>query len=111
MCSLLLERGADPNSQGEFQRSPLWRAAFLGHEALLPVLLAGGCDPRIANEGGELPEHIASSAAAKEILQAWDTSTTDAIVARWQARRAQEEATLQAENAKALQVLSFASVC
>lgn len=28
---ILIERGADPNSRGHFQRTPLYRAAFAGH--------------------------------------------------------------------------------
>ena len=28
---LLTERGANPNSRGQFQRTPLYRAAFAGH--------------------------------------------------------------------------------
>ena len=28
---LLLEKGADPNHRGQFQRTPLYRAAFAGH--------------------------------------------------------------------------------
>ena len=27
----LIDRGADPNSQGQFLRTPLYRAAFAGH--------------------------------------------------------------------------------
>ena len=27
----LIDRGADPNSQGHFLRTPLYRAAFAGH--------------------------------------------------------------------------------
>jgi len=28
---LLMEHGANPNSRGQFQRTPLYRAAFAGH--------------------------------------------------------------------------------
>ena len=28
---LLIERGANPNSRGQFQRTPLYHAAFAGH--------------------------------------------------------------------------------
>ncbi len=44
--------GADPNSRGEFGRTPLWRAAFLGKEKVVPVLLEGGADQRIGAGGG-----------------------------------------------------------
>lgn len=28
---LLIEKGADPNSRGQFLRTPLYRAAYAGH--------------------------------------------------------------------------------
>ena len=46
---LLLGLGADPNTQGEFKRTPLWRAAFLGKTDCVGPLLAGGADPRIGD--------------------------------------------------------------
>lgn len=46
VCKYLLELGANPNTQGEFQRSPLWRAAFLGKQDLVIPLLTAGADPR-----------------------------------------------------------------
>jgi hypothetical protein len=33
--------------QGEFKRTPLWRAAFLGKAEVVPLLLEAGADPRI----------------------------------------------------------------
>ena len=33
----LLEQGADPNVQGQFQRTPLYRAAFAGHMEAVQV--------------------------------------------------------------------------
>ena len=41
MILLLLERHADPNHQGEFDRTPLWRAAFAHHHESVQVLLEG----------------------------------------------------------------------
>lgn len=46
VCKYLLDTGANPNTQGEFQRSPLWRAAFLGKQDLVIPLLTAGADPR-----------------------------------------------------------------
>ena len=46
----LFYRGANPNSQGEFLRSPLWRASFLGHPDVIFPLLNAGADPRVGNE-------------------------------------------------------------
>lgn len=33
----LLENGADPNTKGQFQRTPLYRAAFAGHMEAVEV--------------------------------------------------------------------------
>ena len=60
---------ANPNVQGEFKRTALWRAAFLGKEEVILDLLRGGADPRIPNEGGESPEHVAASERIKELLR------------------------------------------
>lgn len=37
---LLIQRGADLNSRGRYQRVPLWRAAFGGHLQAVQVLIA-----------------------------------------------------------------------
>lgn len=63
VCQHLLAAGANPNTQGEFKRTPLWRAAFLGKLQVVVPLLAAGADPRIGNEGGELPAHVATPQA------------------------------------------------
>lgn len=101
-AAMLLQMGADPNSRGEFQRTPLWRAAFLGHAEVVPVLLEGGADPRIGNEGGELPEHVAPAGPLKELLAGWDTARTDQLLATWEARRAERAAAVQAERVQAV---------
>jgi ankyrin repeat protein len=46
----LIAKGANPNTQGEFKRTPLWRACFLGHVDVVQPLLEAGADPRILNE-------------------------------------------------------------
>ena len=53
----------DPNSRGEFGRTPLWRACFMGKTDIIPLLLAAGSDPRIPNEAGETCEMTATSEA------------------------------------------------
>ena len=35
---LLIEKGANINSKGQYQRTPLWRAAFAGHIQAVQVL-------------------------------------------------------------------------
>lgn len=105
-CVVLLKLGADPNSQGAFLRTPLWRAAFLGHQSLITPLLEWGCDPRVPNEGGELPVHAASSAAIRGTLGAWDTAQTDSSVAQWRQRREQEQEQAAAAEVQKIQVRS-----
>jgi hypothetical protein len=53
----LLRAGANPNSQGEFRRTPLWRAAFLGKLDCIQLLLEGGADPRIGEKFHALQRH------------------------------------------------------
>lgn len=77
---LLQSRDADPNTQGEFKRTPLWRAAFLAKAAVIGPLLAAGADPRIPNEAGELPQHVAATPEMAEQLRSWDTAHTDELV-------------------------------
>ncbi|KAJ9511922.1 hypothetical protein QJQ45_004491 [Haematococcus lacustris] len=84
---LLLRLGADPNSRGEFGRTPLWRAAFLGKAEVVLPLLEAGADPRLANEGGEAPAHVAAHAALKDTLMSWDTQQTDQLVLSWTTTR------------------------
>ncbi|KAG2492307.1 hypothetical protein HYH03_009261 [Edaphochlamys debaryana] len=68
---------------------------------VIPILLHGGADPRIGNEGGELPEHVAP-APLRPLLAEWDTARTDALVAAHEARRAEAAASAQAERAQAV---------
>ncbi|GFR42367.1 hypothetical protein Agub_g3020, partial [Astrephomene gubernaculifera] len=67
-----------PNSRGEFGRTPLWRAAFLGQEEAVGALLEGGADPRLGNDGGELPAHVAPP-ALRQRLEEWDTGRTEEL--------------------------------
>ncbi|KAG2447689.1 hypothetical protein HYH02_007149 [Chlamydomonas schloesseri] len=99
--AMLLEMGADPNSRGEFKRTPLWRAAFLGKAEVVPLLLEGGADPRIGNEGGELPEHVAAE-PIKGVLKAWDVAKTDALLQKFEAIRLERAAAASAERAQAV---------
>lgn len=76
---LLLSRGADPNNQGEFRRTPLFRASFAGHVHLIAPLLEAGADPRVPNEFGELPDGIPTSAEIQAAIRGWDTSKVSAV--------------------------------
>lgn len=54
----LLELGADPNSRGQFNRTPLYRSAFAGHMDCCEMLLQNGGDPRLYAEDGQNPENV-----------------------------------------------------
>eukprot|EP00659_Diplonema_papillatum_P021436 gene21436-32977_t len=47
VARLLIEKGAQPNSRGSQNRTPLHRAVMNEHEEVIEVLLAGGADPRM----------------------------------------------------------------
>mmetsp|Transcript_17327 Transcript_17327/g.52118 ORF Transcript_17327/g.52118 Transcript_17327/m.52118 type:complete len:511 (-) Transcript_17327:11-1543(-) len=100
---LLLDSGADPNTRGEFARTPLWRACFLGKAEVVMPLLRAGADPRIGNHQGERPLHAAASAAIKEALQCWDEAETDRILASWQTRKEDAAAAEEAERMATVQ--------
>lgn len=76
----LLERGADPNTQGHFMRTPLYRAAFAGHLEATLALLENGADPRIYASDSQTPTDIASSEDVKAILQNWDIGRTETLL-------------------------------
>lgn len=54
----LIELGADPNSRGQFERTPLYRAAFAGHLDCCEMLLQNGGDPRLYAEDSQTPEDV-----------------------------------------------------
>lgn len=99
----IISLDADPNTKGEFGRTPLWRASFLGKAEVILPLLKGGADPRLANDGGELPVHVASSEAIKSVLAGWDTSKTDDLVNQFKDRREKRASKIAAERSEAIQ--------
>jgi len=102
---LLLSKGADPNSRGEFERTPLFRAAFAGNGLVIAPLLEAGADPRLPNKFGEQPQQVASSPQIRGMIDAWDIRKTDALVAAFAERRAVLEAQ---EKAHALEEMASA---
>lgn len=103
---MLLDRGANPNTQGQFKRTPLYRAAFAGHLEACQVLLQNGADPRIYANDGQNPEQVASLPAVIQLLQEWDISQTEVLLQKLEAekekrleevrqRRAAEESILE----------------
>ncbi|RUS72886.1 hypothetical protein EGW08_019346 [Elysia chlorotica] len=90
----LLERGADPNTQGHFMRTPLYRAAFAGHLEATLALLENGADPRIYASDSQTPTDIASRDDVKAVLQNWDISRTEVLQKQIEAakeKRAEED--------------------
>jgi len=79
-CKLLISYECDPNTQGHFKRSPLWRACFAGHTAVVGYLLTVGADPRIGDVEGGLPSAIATVPEIKKSLEEWDIGQTEALL-------------------------------
>ena len=61
----LIELGADPNSRGQFNRTPLYRSAFAGHMDCCEVLLQHGADPRLYAEDGQTPENVSEKSGCE----------------------------------------------
>lgn len=83
--TFLLDRGADPNTQGQFKRTPLYRAAFAGHLEACQCLLQNGSDPRIYAADSQTPSDIASHASVKNLIGEWDISQTETLLSKLQA--------------------------
>lgn len=58
---LLLDKGATINARNGDGSSPLHGAAFLGHNAVVAVLLSSGADAKSQNLGGDFPYDSASA--------------------------------------------------
>ena len=58
ICQLLLERGANVNSQTRSGKaSSLHRAAYSGHSGVLKTLITHGADPRLCDSDGQTALH------------------------------------------------------
>ncbi|KAB2352340.1 ankyrin repeat domain-containing protein [Actinomadura rudentiformis] len=68
LLRLLLERGADPDKEGAYERRPLTAAAASGWYEGVAVLLAHGADPRRLDAGGRTVLHQAATRAVAELL-------------------------------------------
>ena len=83
----LIKRGADVNSRGRFDRTPLYRACFAGHTSAALALLEAGADPRLYDAHGERPGDVCANDDTKTTLEGWDISRTEALLADIEARR------------------------
>lgn len=99
---LLIQRGADLNSRGRYQRVPLWRAAFGGHLQAVQTLLENGGDPRLIADDGTNAVQVAAIPAVEQVLQEWDIKQTDILLEKLEAdrntRQEQDEKLREAEN-------------
>mmetsp|Transcript_55595 Transcript_55595/g.110492 ORF Transcript_55595/g.110492 Transcript_55595/m.110492 type:complete len:562 (-) Transcript_55595:72-1757(-) len=77
---ILVGEGADVNNIGRNRRTPLWRAANAGHARCVRMLLRAGGDPRIPDEHGAKPYHVANGADTKSLLECWDVSVTEKML-------------------------------
>lgn len=67
---MLLQKGADPNAKSQSGGTPLHTAAFVGHRAILDLLLAHRADPSIANKEGKRPADIARERGNDDVARA-----------------------------------------
>ncbi|CUG70025.1 Hypothetical protein, putative [Bodo saltans] len=92
----LIDRaGADPNARGEYDRTPLWRAAFNSHTDAIRALLARGADPRLRAQGQEPVELC--SAEGKAVITSWDLKKTDELLTKQQTMFAERDRVRKAE--------------
>lgn len=66
---LLLERGADVNARGAWDRTPLQSAASLGPVSLCRLFLEWGADPNLRSHDGLTPMHEAAARGSIELMQ------------------------------------------
>lgn len=70
ICQLLLERGADVNSQTRSGKaSSLHRAAYSGHSGVLKTLITHGADPRLCDSDGQTALHKAAEKMQGEVVK------------------------------------------
>ncbi|XP_071807238.1 IQ motif and ankyrin repeat domain-containing protein 1-like [Asterias amurensis] len=79
---LLIDRGADVNVRGQFERTPLYRASFAGHLSAAQILLQNGADPRLYAADGATPEQVAANEPLTVLLQEWDISMTETMLSK-----------------------------
>lgn len=89
VVKFLLSSGADPNSRGSFNRTPLWRAAFASHLEASQVLLENGADPRLYANEGQRPLDVATDKNLIDLLQNWKIELTERMIN--QMRKANEQ--------------------
>jgi hypothetical protein len=88
-CAMLMKRGADPNVQGQFKRTPLWRATFGNHAETAKVLIEGGADYRLSDRTAMSSLLLAKSHNFPQLVslyEDWDLGKTEKLKADLQVR-------------------------
>jgi ankyrin repeat protein len=65
---LLLEHGADPNTQDEYGDTPLHWAAFGDNVEVVKLLLEYGADPTVKDKDGRTPLDLARVKGRREVV-------------------------------------------
>jgi ankyrin repeat protein len=66
---LLLEKGAERDSKDNNGRTPLSRAAMMGHEAVVRLLLEKGAEPDSKDSDGQTPLSWATSRRHEAVVR------------------------------------------
>lgn len=85
----LILNGADPNSRGAFERTPLWRSAFAGHMEATQILLQHGGDPRLYSQDGQKVYDCCTNDQLCEMIKVWDINITKRMLDQIAFTRAQ----------------------
>ena len=56
--AMLMDDGADPNAQDNYENTPLHYACLEGHKSIVKTLLRYGADVNIPNKSGNTPLHV-----------------------------------------------------
>jgi ankyrin repeat protein len=64
----LLKKGADPNIKSKSGQTPLYKAAYRGHDDVVKLLLVHGADPTVKDKDGKTPLDLARVEGFHEVV-------------------------------------------
>ncbi|CAD7929324.1 unnamed protein product [Amoebophrya sp. A25] len=71
-CKLLIQKLADVNNVSDLNRTPLFRAASVGADDIVELLLDSGADPWMQDQSGELPIQVAPEGyKCEKMVEQW----------------------------------------